>query len=61
MADVGFSKVGVSTLQGVPTYNFAKFPQKLHEIEIIGPLGMSLMPPLDLPLFCVSYHMIGMM
>ena len=38
--------------EGAPTYDFAKFSQKLHEIERSWILGMytSLMPPLDLPL-----------
>ena len=36
-----FPKVRVSTLEGwgVPTYDFAKFAQKLHEIERILTLG----------------------
>ena len=43
-----FSEVGAST------YDLAKFPQKLHEIERIWtPRRASLMPPLDTPLFCV--------
>ena len=25
--------------RGVPTYDFAKFSQKMHEIELIGTLG----------------------
>ena len=30
-----FPEVGVPTLQGMPTYNFAKISQKLHKIERI--------------------------
>ena len=38
--------------RGAPTYDFAKFSQKLHEIERIWPPGRrtSLAPPLDPPL-----------
>ena len=37
--------------EGAPTYNFAKFSQKLHEIERISTRGgTSLAPPLDPPL-----------
>ena len=38
-----FPEVGAPTLQGGPTYDFAKFPPKLHEIERI-------LTPLDPPL-----------
>ena len=31
--------VGANPPEGVPTYNFAKFPPKLHEIERIWTLG----------------------
>ena len=35
-----FPEEGAPTLQrGAPTYDFAKFPQKLHEIERIWPPG----------------------
>ena len=30
---------------GAPTYNFAKFSQKLHEIERFGPGGRLSRPP----------------
>ena len=42
--------------RGAPTYDFAKFSQKLHEIERIWtPRGhASLAPPLDPPLFKLS-------
>ena len=35
MADPGFPRGG----GGTPTYDFAKFSQKLHEIEGFGPPG----------------------
>ena len=36
VADPGFPEVGTPTLQGeVPTYDFANFSKKLHEIERI--------------------------
>ena len=44
---------------GAPTYNFAKFSQKLHEIERIwtpGRKGASLVPPLDPPLIWYFYR-----
>ena len=34
-ADPGFPVGGAPTLQGAPTYDFAKFWEKLHEIEKI--------------------------
>ena len=34
-----FPEEGASTLQGAPTYDFAKFSQKLHEIERIWTRG----------------------
>ena len=34
-----FPEEGEPTLQGAPTYDFAKFPQKLHEIERIWTRG----------------------
>ena len=34
-----FPEVGTPTLQGAPTYDFAKFSQKLHEIERIYTRG----------------------
>ena len=45
-----FPEVGASTLQGAPTYDFAKFFQKLYEIERI-----SLVPPLDPPLHYLEH------
>ena len=45
------SEVGAPTLQGMPTYDFAKISQKLHKIKRIWtPGGASLAPPLDPPL-----------
>ena len=35
-----FPEVGVPTLQGAPTYDFAKISQKLHEIERIWTGGV---------------------
>ena len=47
-----FPKEGAPTLGGAPTYNFAKFSQKLHEIERIWtPRGVA-RPLLDLYEFC---------
>ena len=34
-----FTEVGRQLSRGTPTYDFAKFPQKLHEIEIIWTPG----------------------
>ena len=34
-----FPEEGAPTLRGAPTYDFAKFPQKLHETERIWPPG----------------------
>ena len=55
MADPGFPRGGgTNPLGGGPTYDFAKFSQKLHKIERIStPEGRhaSLAPPLDLPLY----------
>ena len=52
MADPGFPRGARQPLRGVPTYDFAKFSQKLHEIERIWtPWGRaSLAAPLDPPL-----------
>ena len=55
MADPGFPRGGgANSPGGVPTYDFAKFSQKLHEIEKIWTPGrggrVSLAPPLDPPL-----------
>ena len=52
-----YPEVGAPTLwdRGSPTYDFAKFSQKLHEIERIwAPWGASLAPPLDPPMMCTS-------
>ena len=48
-----FSEVGAPTVPGVPTYDFAKFSQKLCEIERIWICRgrASLAPPLDPPLY----------
>ena len=35
VADPGFRRGGGANPRGAPTYDFAKFSQKLHEIEII--------------------------
>ena len=58
-----FPEEGAPTPQGLggaPTYEFAKFPQKLHEIERIWTPGggTSLTPPLDQPLPCTVYYSI---
>ena len=56
MADPGFPRGGGANSPGTPTYEFAKFSQKLHEIESIWTPGgrASLAPPLDPPLQCKS-------
>ena len=55
MADPGFPRGrGANSPGGVPTYDFAKFSQKLHEIERIWtPGGRILRAPLDPPLVSV--------
>ena len=47
-----FPEEGAQTPQGAPTYDFAKFSQKLHEIERIwtGGGGSRPLHPLDPPL-----------
>ena len=47
-----FPDVGAPTTQGAPTYDFAKFSQKQHEIERIWtPRGTSVpCAPLDPPM-----------
>ena len=41
-----FPEEGVPTPRGAPTYDFAKFSQKLHEIERIwAPGGRGARPP----------------
>ena len=41
-----FSEVGAPTLQGAPTYHFAKFSPKLHKIERIWTPGARPLRPL---------------
>ena len=61
-----FPEEGAPTPQrGAPTYDFAKFSQKLHEIERIWTPGgggpASLVPPLDPPLdgmHAISTHQV---
>ena len=54
VADPGFPRGGgANSSGGAPTYNFAKFSQKLHEIERIWARGGGARvprAPLDLPL-----------
>ena len=53
MAGAGFPEVWTPTFQGgAPTYHFAHFSQKLHEIERIWTPGARVLrpPPLDPPL-----------
>ena len=53
VADPGFPLGGGANSEGVPTYDFAKFSQKLHEIERIwAPVWGAHVPraPLDPPL-----------
>ena len=52
VADPGFPQGGgANSPGGAPTYDFAKFPQKLHEIERIwAPPGGVPRVPLDPPL-----------
>ena len=52
VADPGFPQGGCQLSRGAPTYDFAKFSRKLHEIERIGcPGGRAPpVPPLNLPL-----------
>ena len=47
VTDPGFPRGGAPTPRGGPTYDFAKFSQKMHEIERIWiPMGESLAPNL---------------
>ena len=59
VADPGFpgGGGGANSPEGrTPTYNFAKFSQKLHEIERIWtPGGRPLRTPLDPPLQIISF------
>ena len=71
VADPGFPRAGSPTLRGggAPTYDFAKFSQKLHEIERIWTPGGGARPkfyyvdpPLPPPLYLAkrsrhSHHM----
>ena len=50
MADPGFLLGGGTNSPGAPTYDFAKFSQKLHEIKEFGPGGRVPRAPLDPPL-----------
>ena len=69
MADPGFPRGGSPTPQrGVPTYDFVKVSQKLHEIERIwtprgggggGEWWGSLASPLDQPVIVQCYKFIG--
>ena len=60
VADPGFPQGGgANSRGGGPTYNFAKFSQKLHGIERIltwGGWHLSLAPSLDLPLYSMGIH-----
>ena len=53
-----FPEEGAPTLGGAPTYDFAKFFQKLHEIERISTPGGGATcpscPPLDPPLYQIT-------
>ena len=49
MADPGFSRGGGANPPGAPPYDFAKFSQKLYEIERIWIPG-GCVPRLDPPL-----------
>ena len=59
MAVPGFPRGGGATPRGVPTYDFVKISQKVHEIERNwtsrggGPVSPA--PPLDLPLTTTGY------
>ena len=57
-----FPKEGAPTPRGAPTYDFAQFSQKLHEIERIWTPGGACVPyaPLDPPLIsiCVKSRVI---
>ena len=69
MADPGFPGGGAPTPQrGVPTYDFVKISQELHEIERIWTprgwgrgwmVGASLASPLDPPVIVQCYKFIG--
>ena len=49
-----FPEVGAPTFQGAPTYDFAKFSQKLHEIERIWTPGGARHGPLDPSMFGIG-------
>ena len=60
MADPGLPRAGgANSRGGAPTYDFAIFSQKLHEIERIWAPGggggrASVVPPLDPSLLCTQ-------
>ena len=58
VADPGFPRGGSANSRGAPTYDFAKFSQKLHEIERIWtPRGVRIpCAPLDPPLERLCFH-----
>ena len=59
VADPGFPRGGgANSPGGAPTYDFAKFSQKLHEIERIWAPGGACVPraPLNAPLHLPRYH-----
>ena len=56
VVDLGFPRGGGANHAGVSTYDFAKFSQKLHEIERIWTPRGDTRPKfyyVDLPLLCV--------
>ena len=59
VADPGFSQGGRQLPRGVPTYDFAKFSRKLHEIERIwvpgGGGAHAPCAPLNPPLFGIKH------
>ena len=50
VADPGFPRGGGINPVGAPTYDFAQFSQKLHEIKRSRTPGGAPHPPLDSPL-----------
>ena len=61
MADPGFPRAGdANSPRGAPIHDYAKFTQKLHEIERIltrgGGGGARDAPPLDPPLIKMFLH-----
>ena len=51
VADPGFPRDGGANPPGMSTYDFAKFSQKLHEIERIWIQGVSKILLFGLPLY----------